>query len=45
MTLSLQTPDLNDEIKKKRPKLKKKSAVLSRKRTVSHIDQNDGNIT
>jgi 5S rRNA maturation endonuclease (ribonuclease M5) len=36
---------LNDEIKKKRPKLKKKSAVSSRKCTVSHINQNGGNIT
>jgi hypothetical protein len=35
---------LNDEIQKKRPHLKKKSAVSSRQCTVSQINQNDGNI-
>jgi hypothetical protein len=35
---------LNDEIKKKGPDLKKKSAVSSRQCTVSQINQNDGKI-
>jgi hypothetical protein len=35
---------LNDEIKQKRPHLKKKSAVSSRKCTMSKINQNDNKI-
>jgi hypothetical protein len=35
---------LNNEIKKKRPHLKKKSTVSSRQSTVSQINQNDGKI-
>jgi hypothetical protein len=41
---TLGTVSLNDEIKKKRLHLKKKSAVSSRKCTVSQINQNDGKI-
>jgi hypothetical protein len=35
---------LNDEIKQKRPHLKKKSAVSSRQCTMSKINQNDNKI-
>jgi hypothetical protein len=35
---------INDEIKRKRPHLKKKKAVSSRQCTVSEINQNDGKI-
>jgi hypothetical protein len=35
---------LNNEIKKKRPKLKRKSAVSLRQSTVSQINQKDGKI-